>query len=142
MIVVIAVFFYSQNEKTKQPTIVISEPILGCYVATLNKDVYNLEINSQAHEKVSGTLTFNNYQKDSSSGTFSGTYKDSILLGTYAFQSEGVDSVMQVIFKKVGNDFTRGYGNMSTTTNEFVDLDAVQYDDSAVFKSEPCVKNQ
>ena len=29
-------------------------------------------------------------------------YKNGILLGDYSFQSEGTNSVMQVIFKKLG----------------------------------------
>src|SRR5689334_4035499 len=79
--------------------------IKGCYVATIGKDVYTLNILSQNGEKVEGTLSFKNFEKDSSSGTFKGTYKDGILLGDYSFTSEGMDSVMQVIFKKFGDDF-------------------------------------
>lgn len=111
-----------------------TESVLGCYVATLSKDVYSLKISSQDEEKVSGTLVFKNFQKDSSQGTFSGTYKDGILFGNYNFRSEGTDSVMQIVFKKSGDDFIRGYGDFNEDATQFSDLGKVNYDPNQTFK--------
>jgi uncharacterized protein YxeA len=112
--------------------------IKGCYVATLSKDVYTLVFLSSEGENFEGTLSFKNFEKDSSSGTFAGTYKDNILLGDYSFDSEGMHSVMPVIFKKTDEGFVRGYGEMNQTGDRFADLNNITYDDSAVFKVAGC----
>ena len=116
-------------------------PVTGCYVATTGGDVYTLHIISQEGEIVSGTLDFNNFQKDSSHGTLVGTYRNSILLGDYSFTSEGTDSVMQIVFKRVGDNFVRGYGPLDTTGTRFSDLSQITYDSSNtlfLFKSASC----
>lgn len=132
-LVVIGALFYYQKNKEK----IVEESIVGCYRAELARDVYSLDINSQEGENFQGTLVFDNFEKDSSSGTFDGTYKDSVLLGTYSFRSEGMDSVMQMIFKKVGDDFVRGYGNMDEMDEvlKFTNIEDITYDNLAIFKS-------
>lgn len=142
IVVILGLIVYLQFGKPQSQVVVENtnetmneEDIVGCYVATLAKDVYTININSQIGESVKGTLTFDNFEKDSSSGTFEGTYKDGILFGEYSFQSEGMDSVMQVIFKKQGNDFVRGFGPVNATGDAFVDVNDVTYDTSVVFKA-------
>ena len=108
--------------------------IKGCYVATLSKDVYTLNVQSQIGDQISGTLAFKNFQKDSSSGTFEGTYQNGILFGNYSFMSEGMNSVLQVAFKKVGDNFVRGFGDMDTTGARFADVANLTYDEQQVFK--------
>lgn len=109
------------------------EPVTGCYVATLGQDVYSLNIVEQKAPAVSGTLVFNNYEKDSSSGTFTGTYDNGILLGMYSFFSEGMDSVMQVIFQQTEEGFQRGFGPMDETGTQFADLNDITYDNQYEF---------
>lgn len=144
-IIIFGVFVYYQIIKSvpidEQPPITTENSIVGCYVARLAKDVYTLTVLSQQGESFEGTLRFKNFEKDSSSGTFKGTYKDGILLGDYSFQSEGMFSVMQVIFKKSGDDFIRGYGDMKEQGTRFADLNNITYDSSAIFKfsKEECI---
>ena len=106
----------------------------GCYVANLSKDVYTLNIQSQIGDEVSGILVFKNFEKDSSSGPFVGTLKDGILLADYTFQSEGMTSKMKVIFKKQGNAFLRGYGEMNASGDNFADLNKITFDTSYIFQ--------
>lgn len=134
VVVIIGVFAYSYKTK---PTpiddvtpIATEDSIKGCYIARLGKDVYTLTILSESGESFDGKLSFKNFEKDSSSGTYKGTYKDGILLGDYSFNSEGMDSVMQVIFKKSGNGFVRGYGDMIQDGTRFADLNKINYDSS------------
>lgn len=140
VIVILGVFvaYKAKQVPVDNPPIVIGDSIKGCYVATLAKDVYTLAILSQNGENFEGTLSFKNFEKDSSSGTYKGTYKNGILLGDYSFQSEGMDSVMQVIFKKQGVDFIRGFGDLDSTGTRFVDLSGIAYDGNQVFKPAPC----
>lgn len=117
------------------------ESIAGCYVAHLAKDVYTLNIQSEKDGEVSGMLAFNNYEKDSSSGTFTGTYSKGILSGYYYFTSEGMNSVSQVMFKKVAGGFIRGFGSMTAEgdTAVFENPESVTYDSSYTFlKSDDC----
>lgn len=120
------------------------ESVAGCYIATTSKDVYTLNIQMQTEENVSGKLAFKNFEKDSSSGLFTGTYKDGILLADYTFQSEGMQSQMQVIFKKEGDNFVRGYGPVDDESGtKFTDLNAITYDSSStlsLFEKGECVE--
>ena len=122
---------------TSTNTAIPQGPLVGCYVAHLAKDVYALDIQSDTNGAVKGTLAFNNAEKDSSSGTFTGTYTDAdaTLLGDYTFNSEGVQSVRQVIFKKEGNTFVEGFGATTVVGNResFTAPINVTFDTSAVF---------
>ncbi len=109
--------------------------MVGCYVATLGKDVYTLTITSEQRGTVLGTVSFDNFEKDSSSGTFVGTYNDGLLVGDYSFQSEGMSSVRQLAFQKVDNGFVPGYGEVVVVDGRetFVDSTNLSYDNSTVF---------
>ncbi len=144
VIVGLVAFFGFRKEDDQIPVISNQDSIIGCYAAIAQNDVYTLNVESQDGVDVTGTLEFKNYQKDSSSGLLTGTYKDGILFGDYSFRSEGTDSVMQVIFEKVGDNFIRGYGSMNTDGTKFVNLDNVTYDASSalmVFKKGQCVNS-
>lgn len=187
-------FFKKQNEVTPTGqtgqvtnTRIEQASIIGCYVATIPsdvkssstaKDVYTLNVQNQIPDgdqtnsefdvsKVSGTLSFKNFQKDSSSGTFTGIYSskawmvdaggnkvavngssensyafdiEDVLFGEYTFQSEGTTSVAQIMFKKVGTDFVRGYGEMNATGDRFDNLSEITYESSplSLFKKTAC----
>jgi hypothetical protein len=139
-IIIIGAFVYyykTKDQLTNQVTPAITQDsIKGCYIAYLAKDVYTLSVLSQDGESFDGKLSFKNFEKDSSSGTYVGTYKNGILLGDYSFSSEGMNSVMQVIFKKSGNNFIRGYGDLNGEGTRFSDLNKITYDNSQVFEAQ------
>lgn len=140
-VILILGFFAWKKNNAVTPTDMTAS-IKGCYVAGTDKDVYTLSIDTQTEAVVSGTLSFDNYQKDSSSGTVVGAYENGIFLADYSFQSEGVNSMMQVIFKRVGNDFVRGYGPMNVEGTKFASTDNITYDASSplhLFKKTDCV---
>jgi hypothetical protein len=118
---------------TENPLVTQQESIVGCYTATLGKDVYTLTITDQNGSNVSGKLAFKNFEKDSSSGTFTGTYNNGILLGTYNFNSEGMNSNMQVAFKKTSAGFIRGFGDMDASGENFKDSTNLSYDTKYTF---------
>ena len=137
VIIVSASVFYLKEKSApfiEPPPIAVEKSVVGCYEAQLGKDLYSLAILSQVGETFEGTLRFKNYQKDSSSGPYIGTYIDGILFGEYSFQSEGMDSLIQVIFKKSGDGFIRGYGDMNASGDRFANLNNITYDSSVVFK--------
>ena len=137
VITVAASIFYLKEKSApivEQPPITAGKSVMGCYEAKLGKDLYSLAILSQAGEAFEGTLKFKNYQKDSSSGPYIGTYIDGILFGEYSFQSEGMDSLIQVLFKKSADGFVRGYGKMNAAGDRFANLKDITYNRSAVFE--------
>ena len=141
VVIIIGIFVYYYKTKPapiNEGTLIVTEnSIKGCYIARLAKDVYTLTILSQSGESFEGKLSFKNFEKDSSSGIFNGTYKDGILLGDYSFQSEGTNSVMQVIFKKLENGFVRGYGDTIQEGTRFSDLSKITYDSSYSYVFKP-----
>jgi len=121
--------------KCALPSAIPEQSIVGCYVAHLAKDVFTLSVESEEGKSFEGTLDIKNFEKDSSTGTLKGTYENGILLADYTFLSEEVISVGQVIFKKIGDDFVRGYGKPDDATGtRFVDLSKITYDMSVVYK--------
>ena len=84
--------------------------IVGCYVARITKDRFILDITEQADTKIKAKIAYLNYEKDSSTGSFIGTYEDGILDGIYSFRSEGMDSQREVIYRQVKNGFISGFG--------------------------------
>ncbi len=135
IIVIVVLCFgiwYFTNHQTSQPSGVAST-IEGCYISHLAKDVYTLKVENETNGNFTGKLSFQNFEKDSSSGTYVGTYKDGILLGDYSFRSEGMDSVMQVIFKKTGETFVRGYGDLIATGDRFADINKITWDPNQTF---------
>ncbi len=129
------------NINLDESTEVVSSSIKGCYVAHLSKDVYTLIIRSENGEAVSGVISYNNYQKDSSSGSIKGIFANDILLADYVFDSEGMKSNRQVIFKRVGDSFIQGFGNVKTVDGKevFDNISNVTYDSKSTFvKSEDC----
>lgn len=123
---------------------VVTDSIVGCYVAHLAKDIYTLQIQSEEGGVATGILAYNNFEKDSSSGSFVGTYTDGILLGEYSFNSEGMESNRQVVFKKVGDTFVQGFGDVKVVDNKevFKDMSKVTYDSKSTFiKSSNCTED-
>jgi hypothetical protein len=123
---------------------IVEENIEGCYVARLGQDVYTLRINSLTNGLVNGMLSYKNFQKDSSSGPLVGTYTagNGILLGDYSFDSEGMHSVRQVIFKKMGNTFVQGFGpvNVQNDREYLTDINTVTFDPKSTFIEEACIQ--
>ena len=133
IIVLVVIAFFIFKNTNKPAPIATQDSVVGCYVATLGQDEYSLNIITQDTTTVSGTLVFDNFERDSSHGAFLGTYKDGVLLGDYTFQSEGMTSSMQVIFKKEGDTFIRGFGALDVTGTRFSDLSAITYDPAQTF---------
>lgn len=138
----IAIFFWPKSEELRyRPTTVTqSESVVGCYVATLAKDVYTMKITSQDGIQVTGTLAYKNFEKDSSSGSLVGVYDGTMLLGDYSFNSEGMDSISEVAFKKTPEGFVRGFGTTKTVGNKetLVSTTNLSYDNSPVFVKTAC----
>ena len=112
-----------------------AKALTGCYEATLAADHYFLNIINVDGNNVAALVAFNNAQKDSSHGTFIAAYNNQILKGIYDFQSEGMASSRELIFKKSARGFYEGFGEVQVNGNleSFKDPKKVTWDTSYEF---------
>lgn len=85
--------------------------VMECYQGVLKGDTVTLNVVRKASE-ISGTLRFDLYEKDNSDGMISGTVKGDTIFADYTFNSEGTQSVREVVFLKQGNAYIEGYGEV------------------------------
>ncbi len=142
----IGLYHFIKTQKIEDNSNIVSDSksLIGCYVNHTGKDIYTLMISSEDNGTLKGILSYNNFEKDSSSGTFSGTFSDGLLIGNYSFDSEGMHSDRQVIFKKDGDKLIQGFGDVKMENGKelFKDINNVTYDPKSTFtKSENCVDN-
>ena len=84
----------------------------GCYVARSEVDsaILKMDVNGN---KVTGELSYDYFEKDKNRGMFEGVIIDSFIIADYTFQSEGVVSVREVVFKIQGHTLFEGFGDIS-----------------------------
>lgn len=123
LLLVLASCSTENNKAVNTPSSDEIKPInySGCYEMIISRDSALLNIDFDGN-MVSGKLEYRRFEKDSNKGTFTGTFNDGIINAWYNFQSEGILSVRQLMFKVEGENILEGYGEME------------QIADSAVFK--------
>lgn len=81
-----------------------------CYaLMSAQGDTIQLSLSRQG-ASVIGTLTYSIFEKDFNRGTLRGQMRGDTLLADYTFESEGVESVREVVFLTQGDDLIEGYG--------------------------------
>jgi hypothetical protein len=123
----------TKESKSQSPSSV------DCYKYTRSKDSIELKI-IRANGYITGTLEYNLDGKDRNTGTIQGEMKGDMLVADYTFESEGMKSIRQVIFKKDGDGFIEGYGDVLTQDNKvrFKNIDAVQFSNSIKLAKVDC----
>jgi hypothetical protein len=80
--------------------------LASCYHGVVGSSNSLIQISEQSTSDIKGSLLFQNYEKDSSYGDFVGKYADNKLTASFTYQSEGTESVREIIFKKDGVNLT------------------------------------
>lgn len=93
------------------------EKLAPCYHGTVGDSDSVFTVDSQYKKKISGSMSFVFAQKDSSYGTYQGTFSDGKMIVTYDFWSEGVESFGDYIFTKDGENFV-GSGYVYKPAND------------------------
>ena len=124
--------------KNELPTI---SQVAGCYKKATGRDTMFLQIEQKGTE-IRGSLTFDNYEKDASTGTVRGTVQGDLIQLWYNFQSEGMSSVSQVYFKKEGSILIFGTGPVKTKgdTAYFPQPGSVKYDPGMALSPVNCIE--
>lgn len=135
----------NKSEETKETV----EPIeiapsqslleLGCYAYKSNNSSVTFEIITIHNDIVKGKLDYHLAEKDANVGTFEGVLVDDVLLGDYTFQSEGVISKREVIFKIINGQLIEGYGDMNEDGTQFINTDHVTFSSIMPLTKTDCV---
>ena len=114
--------------------------VAGCYQSVFNRDSATLTINANENV-VTGDLNYNRYEKDDNTGSFEGVLRGQLMILNYNFQSEGQNSVRQVVFKIEGDTLIEGFGDVYVKgdTSLFKNITELQFDKSAAFVKRDCL---
>lgn len=89
-----------------------SDPsIAGCYLRALNRDTLAAYL-EQNGKRITGKLSFDNYEKDGSTGTVEGMIENGVVKLIYRFQSEGMNSISEIYFKIAADKLVHGFGEI------------------------------
>jgi hypothetical protein len=129
----------SETTTTQEASTPLNQNVLelGCYGFTDGKSTIMLDITENKKE-VKGTLSYALAEKDKNEGTFSGTIEDDILMATYVFQSEGVNSTRILTFKIDGNKLIEGYGKTNSDGIIIVSSDGLTYNSNMPLERGKC----
>lgn len=121
----------------------IQIPGSKCYRSITGKDTFNLKVETFPNV-VTGSLTYNFFEKDKSSGELEGYLLGDTLVANYSFMSEGQRSVRQVVFLIKDGEATEGYGDMEEKEGGvvFKDFRKVDFSKGLVLKEVSCVENE
>lgn len=82
----------------------------SCYHATVGDSSSLLQIKDPSADQLTGELIFQNYEKDSSYGVFTGKLAADKLTIDFTFQSEGIESKRQIVLTKSADQLSgEGY---------------------------------
>ena len=111
----------------------------ACYISTFNKDTAYLKLTIHNNE-VSGNLVYDRFEKDGNVGTIKGRVQDSLIIADYTFQSEGMTSVREVVFKIKDESLIEGFGDivMKGDTAVFKNITQLKFQDEQPFVKEEC----
>jgi hypothetical protein len=116
-----------------------ASPIETCYWQVLKRDTFIASL-VQNGNSITGKLSFDNFEKDGSSGSVTGRiYGDTIKLW-YSFQSEGMHSVMEVWYKKQADALIRAVGpsGVKGDSSYFTDPSSIQFDPGQTLQKASC----
>lgn len=109
----------------------------GCYKYDQNNSIVLLEIDKTTNP-VSGNLMYQLDGKDKNTGTFEGTLKADILIGTYTFMSEGMESSREVAFQVKEGHIIEGYGALNEAGTAFKSYDSITFSSTMPLTKREC----
>lgn len=112
---------------------------VGCYIFKKDKNSIMFKI-THIDYSIKGKLDYRLAEKDANTGTFEGFLIDDVILGDYTFQSEGITSKREVIFKIVNGQLIEGFGPMDEDGICFVNTDHITYTPTMPLSKTKCPK--
>lgn len=89
---------------------------------------------------ISGSLDYSLYEKDKNSGTIDGEIRGNMIIAEYTFQSEGVTSKRQVVFKNMDEGWKEGFGEIKNVDGipVYTNIDSLDYSHQMILNPVPC----
>lgn len=111
----------------------------SCYAFIKDNDTARLNYMS-TNGITTGELSYRLYQKDRNSGIVEGEIKGDTLIADYTFESEGLESVREVVFLMKNNELIEGFGEVEEKDGKtiFKDRSKLVFGNSIVFKKVDC----
>lgn len=111
----------------------------GCYALFTKKDTATLSLQIQG-AAVTGRLNYRWAEKDHNTGTIKGHLQDSLLVADYTYESEGLTSVREVVFKLKGDTLLQGFGETSEQNGKMIlyQKNKLQFDTNLPFIKTNC----
>ena len=118
----------AKKKEPKTPDVTTMQPVMTCYAGNMGKDSFSLRV-EKFPTVVTGSLSFDFFEKDQSTGDLDGKLMGDTLLANYTYQSEGTISSRQVIFLIRDGIATEGYADMKEQDGKmiFKDLRTVKF---------------
>ena len=126
-------------ENGKDDKFISTTPLTQCYEWTVNKDSAYLKI-TYMDNAITGDLVYDWKEKDGNKGTIEGYVDNNLVVAWYTFQSEGITSVREVVFKVDGSKLIEGVGESValTDTMKFKDKSKLEFFDDRPFEKINC----
>lgn len=113
--------------------------VTGCYIRVTGRDTLLLQL-QQSGEEIAGTMKFDNYEKDSSSGTVLGKEENGQLVLWYSFDAEGMHSWAQHVFKRTNDGLLMATGEITAKgdSSYYKDLSNLQFAEGSLLTKAAC----
>ena len=114
----------------------------GCHTMIYNRDTAHL-ILSVKDTIVTGQLEYKRFEKDYNNGIVKGVLANDVIIADYVFQSEGTESIREVVFYVKGDSLYEGFGEVKVNgkITKFVDNRNLKLMPSPFVKV-PCPNNK
>ncbi len=113
---------------------------VGCYSQLIGRDTAALQIETKGTH-VTGSLSYNIFEKDRNDGTIQADQSGNIIRGWYLFKSEGIISVREVAWQLHGDELWPAIGEIiqRNDTTLFASPGNLKFDSKRPFKKVACV---
>jgi hypothetical protein len=131
----------NDSDSADAPGVVFADTVpAGCYSQVMARDTASLQITNKGNA-VSGSLSYNIYEKDRNDGTIQADQTGDVIRGWYLFKSEGVISVREVAWKVNGEELWPATGEVvqRNDTTLFAQPGSLNFDSAHPFKKIPCI---
>lgn len=107
----------------------------GHYSYEQNGDTIILDLNNQ-NDSLIGELSYNFEEKDRNNGVFRAVIKDSLIVGYYNFNSEGINSTRETVFGILPDGLIEGFGEIEEQDSliVFKNKDSLRFDHGMVLE--------
>ncbi|KAB7732658.1 hypothetical protein F5984_01525 [Rudanella paleaurantiibacter] len=111
-----------------------------CYAFASPQDSVRLKL-VRSGNTITGELLYRFSGKDQNTGTITGSVQGDTILANYTFESEGQQSVREVVFLRKGNKLAEGYGPVQEKDQvmAFIDRSKLSFDNDMLLTPVPCI---